>query len=160
MYSTVSAKLLLVVVVAILLTGQMSYGDNGANNANNNDASKAKPNANGQAQDSPVDTPKKSNKPGVEEQGQSPDKEAAAPAPDVPAAAAPPAASAPPVNVAPAPEAVAPAPAPANVNANKFARGNLLNNQSEIPGTIQAGFYLFVAFGLVVIFYISYRSYR
>lgn len=144
MCSTISAKLLLIGVAAIVLTGQMSNCDNvvaqkvnasnpvqsGAVDAAKKSAEPAKPVVDEKVQPQPV-------KPVIEEKLPQPIQDAAAPA--VPAV---------------------PAVVVADVNANKYARGNLLNNETEIPGTIQTAFYVFVAFGLVVIFYISYRSYR
>lgn len=120
----------------------MSYCDNGPNIASNNTTK-----LNG----SIVDTAQKSVEPVkvvIEEKVAQPIKNAAAPALAAPAVPVVPAAP------------VIPAPADVDIVVNKYARGNLLNNQGEIPATIQTGFYIFVAFGLVVIFYISYRSYR
>lgn len=140
MFSTISAKLLLVVGVAILLTGQMSYCDNGEKVVSNKNGTKNSP-----PKSDAVEVAKKIAepvKPVVEEKEPAPVKNGAA------------------IPVAPA-AVVAPVPAIDDVNVNnKYARQNLLKNQTEIPGTIQTAFYVFVAFGLVVIFYISYRSYR
>lgn len=137
MYSTISAKLYFAAVVAILLTGQMSYCDNGTNIASNNTT---KLNGSTQAQSSVVEPVKKS----VEQQPVEVVIEQKVPQPIKNAAA--------PALAAPAAPAVADAPVSANVEviASKF----------EIPGSIQTGFYIFVSFGLVVIFYISYQSYR
>lgn len=132
MHSTIAAKFYFVAVVATLLTGQMSYCDNVPNVASNNNTNATKSNGNSPAQSAVVDAPK--NLP-----------DAVEPVKPV---------------VEEKKEAADPAAVVADVSANKFNRGNLLDNQMEIPTTILTGFYIFVAFGLIVIFYISYRSYR
>lgn len=142
MYSIISTKFhfnVVIVAVAILLNGQMSYCDNDAASINKNNTIKSNSSSNPAQSGIVVDTAKKTVEPAivankVNDNNAVPVEDAVAVAADVAIAA--------------------------GAGANKFARGNLLNDTTEIPATIQTGFYIFVAFGLVVIFYISYRSYR
>lgn len=147
MNSTISAKLYFAAVVAILLTGQMSYCDNAANVAINNTA---KLNGSSLAQSNVAETAKKSVEPVkavIEEQVPQPIKNAAAPALAAPAA---PAADAVPAAVA----------VPAVAAASDSANVHIIAEKYAIPGSIQTGFYIFVAFGLIVICFMTYRSYR
>lgn len=144
MYTAISANLLLFTgVIVIVLTGQMSHGDTALNITSNNSATKQNATKPLQSNVAPVAEKKID---GPEKAVVAEVKPAKQPAESVPAAAPP----------------AVPNKAPNDGDDvdNIGVRNDYLDKRSEIPDTIQTGFYIFVAFGLVVIFYISYRSYR